>query len=290
MNAVKQGHATAMNTFAQSLNLAKIWATEPENTETLHDLRVTLRRLREIVAFLETTNLDAKQTEYSAQLKQMIHHLGPIRDQHVEKKWIENWDHKHQKQQTEPPVALSLSLLQDVDRGALSKITNEILKNLESSQLDTFLSNRLDAMLDAGKQRFELHLSAEYNKRLHRVQTRMLQLNRADKSSLHRFRVACKKLRYFCEALQFPKNKGERNKTIQTLSKIQDRFGKVQDLCQLKAALQKTADPNWGKSKISKSMTKDLDKSLERQTKKAILLVERKTIFRKPTPHTFHVA
>ena len=303
MNFVKQGRKSAKKTLEKCIAVAQQWASAPENAEHLHGLRVSLRRLRSHAIFLESILPDQKNHETSVKMKQLIHLLGPLRDQYVEKEWIAQWLHKHRN---EPVHAKNFALLRPMESAPAPKISVDIVRALQSSNIDHFLEERWTTLEKTSPVQYELLLSAQYNRGLLKIQNRILKLNETDKKTLHSVRVSCKQLRYFCEEMKFPKKKSERQRTLDALIKIQTRFGKVQDLVLLKSALQpnfetrpdaeqltkqeKKKANKQENNKISNNIRQDLDLDLEQQTKKALALVGQKTPLRKHSLHRIRVA
>jgi CHAD domain-containing protein len=206
------------------LNLSRIEG----RPEQVHDLRVTLRRLR-LMLRLAGPSLDQESTRaYRAWSRRVADATSPLRDHDVTLDWLANQPH------TKPLVTIL-----EARRHDLWKACRQRLKPPK-----TAVRLRM-AKVRSGRKASRL-LDRRYRRRMKQLHAqvatalpRFFGLNIEER---HDFRRALRKLRYLRE-LVLGKRKRRRDKLLLTVDSLQSAMGNYQDLRIAEAILSSLRDP-----------------------------------------------
>ena len=228
--------ATAGALLAQ-LRANEAGAVAGKDPEYLHQMRVTVRRLRAILSLYSALLGKRQKTKAARELKWLARALGPARDSDV---FINDiW----------PPLRGMLGdgpLLETLDaewliegrrnariahRALASPRYRRLLPELQRCLSEPSWRERAGAdALAAWNRQARDFARYELARRAHRVRGHPHKLDSLDTAALHRLRIAIKKLRYVMDALS-PLFKPARAKTmLASLSNLQDILGALNDV------------------------------------------------------------
>lgn len=225
-------------------NFSRAWkkARSKSSEKSVHDLRVTTRRL---LATLELANALARDPEVpklQRRLKKVLKGMGPLRD-----------------------VQVQLQTIRQFGQGDLIADFKRSLKRLEKKQIDRIpralkrarKEHLQDGLKEARSQFSRLHESRSQD-RIHRAIERILssrrheflraekrfqRLQQSDEEALHGMRIALKKLRYAVEAAEPVLGPSTREQT-RDMRAFQQLMGESRDLEMLRGKLDR-----WAKKK-----------------------------------------
>ncbi len=194
--------------------------------ESVHDLRVATRRLISILMIVEIVKPDSRSRWLQRRLKRLFDAFGPLRDTQVQILTIEK------KVAEFPELATLLTMLRVRERSQMNTVAVKIMK-IETRPLSRIIS--------AIKKSLRVHFSRPMMQRIgmnavfgaaaskyltavaykeHVVPTRA--------RTIHRARIAFKKLRYTLEAL-LPMLSSANKEYVRALDAYQTRMGEIQD-------------------------------------------------------------
>jgi len=220
------------NTFQKNVKRVKNNA----NPDAVHDLRVSIRRLRSVVAIFKEFPVPLKTKSFKRETKKLMEILGQLRDLHVQynllKKSIKgkNGFLKPYLTMLEKDIERKEDVFEDRVKKAkivyTPKLVKKILslKTLPPPPLSTYeklaathLSNHVTRCI---LQKY-LMLCFSYFPLVEKKENRI---------EFHRLRVQIKKLRYKLEILHPLLNSDFPKEGIKTLRKIQDAMGATHDI------------------------------------------------------------
>jgi CHAD domain-containing protein len=219
---------------SQMAKLLKKARNDP-SVDTVHDLRVAIRRIRVIIRLLPKEKRDsAAVSDYLRAIRALFKATSGVRDADVLLKTYE----AH-----EIPISPGLkSSLSKKRKSGVKAMTLAVKRfdrkapELGESDLDKNASKRLNKMVDKKEDEVE---------RLHKIVAN----EEADVLSLHALRVEVKKLRYLIELSEEGRKRGEE------LSKWQDTLGEIHDIdVAISYAAERTSSP------LSAGVVRDLGK------------------------------
>jgi CHAD domain-containing protein len=204
------------------------------NEENVHDLRVASRRTVSGLSLLESI-LEDRPSNARHRIKRLMHKLGPLRDIQVQISIVEKWT----------PTRTVKTFLKSLER-TRKKESRQTLKYL-SSERKTKIRESLRTFEDRSKERLESMSSGTVRTRINAAlmkQREVVEATRSsatpsDPQSLHRFRVAIRKLRYFIEAAT-PETGRATAAELRSLRRHSTELGSQRDLQLLKEKFR-----NW---------------------------------------------
>ena len=217
-------------------HLRKLRQAEPEvrddaDPDAVHDMRVATRRLRTTLRFLEESGLfdnDALRRQRDG-LRGLARVLGRARDLDVFLKRVRKYSDEHPDHEDQLDVlAKILRARRNIARRRLlKKLRSEKVKNL-LADLDAFTTRTPEAA-DQQPRPLTRHFAGSAIWRryeeLRRFETLGLDM---PPPTLHRLRIACKRLRYTLEFFAPELGKGTQP-LLTALSRAQDHLGSFQD-------------------------------------------------------------
>jgi len=245
----KDASASAVFSATGNALLAQLRANESgaragQDTEYLHQMRVTVRRLRALLSLY--SRLPGKRTRKQAdnELRWLAHALGPARDSDVFMSDI--WPPVREAL-GHGPLVKTLNAQWLAQRRRNARVARRALASRRyqdmTRQLEFwFLNHRWrDALknreLTAWDQRARGFARHELEQRAHRVRGYGRVLEVLDADALHRLRIEIKKLRYVMDALAPLFKRARVKKMLESLSALQDMLGAINDVA---VAAQKT--------------------------------------------------
>jgi CHAD domain-containing protein len=197
------------------------------SAESIHQLRVATRRLISQLFILRAILPGSKSQRACRILKQQLQSLGPLRDLHIQRGFVEG-------QEARFPEAVILSVELARQERALVKPASRRINHAKASKLARWI-NRIFAELgqilsetSEREQLTELALCCADSAFSETVQRRQLVVL-SDLRTIHRTRVAFKKFRYIVECLP-PDVTGLGRRQLRNLAFYQRKMGHIQDL------------------------------------------------------------
>jgi CHAD domain-containing protein len=258
-------------------NFSTAWkkARSKSSEKSVHDLRVTTRRL---LATLELANGLARHPgvpKLQRRLKKILKRMGPLRD-----------------------VQVQLQTLQQVGQGDLIADFKQTLKRREKREIDGIpqelkrgRKQRLEGELKQARSQFSRLHESKTQDRIHRAVERILSSRRneflraekrfqrvqqRDEEALHEMRIALKKLRYAVEAAEpvLGPSAREQSRDMRTFQQL---MGESRDLEMLRGELEK-----WAKKKGKRiAVAPSLDRLQEKREALVKKIVESSSEFGK---------
>jgi CHAD domain-containing protein len=202
------------------------------DADTVHDLRVVIRRCRSLAAVLEEVDPDPAWPKMRKVARKLFRGLGTVRDAQVMEDWI-----KKLAPETDPLRAQLLASLEADEKQRSDDALRVAAKfdKKEWAQLERRLRNRVRLVPVGGLAAECLALERfEQAKELH---------NRAQRTEKpkpwHQLRIGLKRFRYTLEAL-LPEHSAA---WLENLKRIQDLLGDVHDLDVLSEMLEEHESP-----------------------------------------------
>jgi len=237
--SVAEGFATVAASCLKHFRMNEPLLIAERDAEALHQLRVSIRRLRSALWLFRPALRDSKLAGFQDQLRRFTRELGAAR----------NID-----------VILATLPLNDPARSHLeydrARLYTKIIRKLDSRSFRLFIFD-LFAWMQAGKWRTGKKASGPLMpfvvRRLDRLWARLDrkadQLGRISDEERHKVRIETKKLRYAIEFLAQPLQKlaDDRLKFVKTAEAIQDRLGELNDLATRQELLFAWNQPPAGK-------------------------------------------
>jgi CHAD domain-containing protein len=195
--------------------------------ESVHDLRVATRRLISTLIVIELVLPDARARRLQKRLKRLFDALSPLRDTQVQLLTLER------KLVEYPELETLLTVLRVRERNLMTVIAARILK-IETASLSRAISalkSSLGQHLSRPAMRrigMEAVLGAAAGRFMNAVSFKEHVLP-ARARSIHRARIAFKKLRYTLEILQ-PMLPKMNSKVQKSMDEYQTRMGNIQDV------------------------------------------------------------
>jgi len=203
--------------------------SEP-NVDTVHDLRVSLRRCRSVAAVIEEVDPHPDWEEVRGIARKLFRALGEWRDAQVTAEWLNQL-----QPESDPLKAKMLESLFGTEKTAREKALHRATRFDENhwKNLARALSSRLRRVPLDGDAAHCLALERlEEARELHRCAMRT-----ESAKPWHALRIGLKRLRYTAESF-LPTAPAE---WIESLKRVQDVLGNIHDLDVLAALLKKAA-------------------------------------------------
>jgi len=194
--------------------------------EPVHDLRVATRRLISTLMIIEIVNPDTRSRRLQRKLKKLFDAFGPLRDTQVQILTLEK------KVQEFPELATLLTMLRVRERNQRNMVAGKILKIATrplSRTISTIKKSLRDHFSRPMMQRIGMNavLGAAASKYIAAVACKE-RVVPSRTSTIHRARIAFKKLRYTIEAL-LPLLSSTSKEYVKALDTYQTRMGEIQD-------------------------------------------------------------
>ncbi len=206
-----------------------------ENDESIHDLRVSIRRLIPLLQIYSNSCSNKKlKTHINKILNTYIHYfktLGPIRDQQVMIKTLTA---------LQPSSLKELHALENV----LLQSRIRLLHVIKSWPIQATTDDLILSLFDTSI--MHLPLKKQAKKLLKKTKTNARDTyhsNMKSSKDIHRFRIALKKYRYSLELSNILSI--DASKKLKNLKVYQDQLGKFQDISVLKSYLKSTNNTSY---------------------------------------------
>ena len=194
--------------------------------ETVHDLRVAMRRLMSTLDLLASIQPAGNLRKARRRLKKQLNLFGPLRDVQVQlltvEKMLPNF----------PELQEFYAYLVKRDRKLVRRLDVEV-QRLRTSQLTkaiTAVTRQVDSLLATPamqQDKLAVAISA-VDAAFNEVVQRKLGIASADSAAIHRMRVAFKKFRYMVESLA-PMLDWVTSKRLRAMNAFQTSMGDIQD-------------------------------------------------------------
>jgi len=198
-----------------------------DDEEPLHDFRVSLRRLATALKAYRKELGGAVPRKTVRRLKKIFSSTNPARDAQVELAWLSEFQ-KEADAREQPTLGEIARKLRDRRREGRRRLLKKGLRRFR--KLDEKLRKRL-ARLDrseATSSRFQDVARPVLRRAARKTQRRLEALRgRADAESLHRARIAVKRLRYLLEP--FAPESREAKAAVSRLRELQTFLGDIHD-------------------------------------------------------------
>lgn len=239
--SVAEGFATVAAGCLKHFRMNEPLLIAERDAEALHQLRVSVRRLRSAIWLFRPAIRDNKLTGFQDQLRKFTRELGAAR----------NID-----------VILATLPLNDPARGHLEddrkRIYTKIIRKLDSRGFRLFIFD-LFAWVQSGKWRVGKKACGPLMqfaiRRLDRlwlsIERRSNQIGRLSDGERHKLRIDTKKMRYAVEFLAEPFRRlaDDRTKFVNAAENIQDRLGELNDLATRQELLFAWSQPSASKTR-----------------------------------------
>ncbi|SMP67826.1 CYTH and CHAD domain-containing protein [Anoxynatronum buryatiense] len=226
---LKEGFADVISSF-QNLH------HEPEMPEHLHQLRVSLRRLRSLISFLRPALNKTQAEALQTSLQRWSNQWSPLREIDVLAVHFQEFIHAFESAD-EPKAAPLMQTLVDqqvalarrplYDSLGKGEMTTRLLacwRQTKELSVDDDMGDRL--LADFGEKRLRRWVK--------RFETKGRCTGLEDIQQLHRLRIQGKKIRYVMESLS-PALPDIPRKTVKTMKKLQTLMGDLHDVhCEMK--------------------------------------------------------
>jgi CHAD domain-containing protein len=194
--------------------------------ESVHDLRVATRRLISTLAIMEIVNPDLRSRRLQRRLKKLFDAFGPLRDTQVQILTLGNRVSQY------PELATLLTMLRVRERNQMNQVAGKIMK------LETLvLSRTISGLKRSLQEHFSnptlqaIGMNAVLGAAASKYMTAVAGRERVIPSrgrTIHRARIAFKKLRYTMEAL-LPLLPLITKEQMKAMDNYQTRMGNIQD-------------------------------------------------------------
>jgi CHAD domain-containing protein len=194
--------------------------------ESIHELRVAIRRLISQFVLLSQILPDRGAEKARNFLKRQLESLGPLRDTHVQQMFF---------QQQVAKFADLAGLLKRLERDEPSLVDNarQNICRLKANQVEKWVCSLMKALNPPSpnrqtQQEFASSALRCADAAFTKVVERWRLMDRSDLRTIHRTRVAFKKFRYIVESLP-PELTGYSQGDLRKLARYQRRMGNIQD-------------------------------------------------------------
>lgn len=207
------------------------------NADTVHDLRVAVRRCRAVAGVMEEVDPDASWGEMERIGRKLFRSLGALRDMQVMKEWLKTVGHKNDaiRAQLEPQFEKEEAELRE---GAVKSATKFDVKAWE--KLERILQRRA-RLVPAGSPAAECIVLERYEE----AKERHARAMRGEKAGAwHKLRIGLKYFRYATENL-LPEHSAAWG---ENLKRLQDLLGDIHDLDVLAERVKQSAGEKLAES------------------------------------------
>jgi len=209
--------------FAAELMRSRRRRTEPG----IHDLRVAIRRLTAVLTLVDALFPRAVRPKTLRTLDALLTSLSALRDIHVLLLTVRSLVRRF------PPLRPMLALL-NTKRTALGRDVGRLIARCDVAFLEREISRIASSIMaatgsPAAEGAMRSVLIGLAGQRFLRLEERRMMIAGGDPKSLHRMRVAFKKLRYTVESI-LPLLPGVTKGGIKAMGPLQDRMGEIQDI------------------------------------------------------------
>ena len=238
----KNDPASAVFSIAASELLAKLRANESgaragTDPEYLHQMRVTVRRLRAILSLYSALLGRRQQKNLARELRWLAHALGPARDSDV---FINDIWPALRDRLGNGPLIESLDAEWLAQRRRNARIAHRALASKRYRRMIVELERRLSepswrdhaaaGELAAWNRQARDFARHELARRAERVRDHGRVFGELDAAALHRLRIAIKKSRYVMDALSPLFRQARVKPMLESLSSLQDILGAMNDV------------------------------------------------------------
>jgi CHAD domain-containing protein len=195
--------------------------------ETVHDLRVTSRRLRELLDYLSASLPEDWLNRTQRQAAKITKELGDLRETEVNFRILREW-HREKKNH-----AAAIELMIQNHREIMSARKREARERISHKKLDRF-----EKILHQVKGSRKLTSLPSQN--LNNRTAEFLSFDWArsvDDASLHELRIQAKKLRYTLEIYNTLQSSKNFVFPLESIRELQEVLGQIHDLCVLETAV-----------------------------------------------------
>jgi triphosphatase len=237
-------HAGASDVFTANLSSLleqmranQLGAAVGEDPEYLHQLRVSVRRLRAILSLYAGLLRKRRRKAVAREFQWLSRALGPARDADVfvadiwpplrealgEGPGTEALEKLWRRQQRRAAATAHRALASQRYR----RLTRQLARWIAHPPWRDDAGGQRRARRDTPARKFG---RIELERRTSRVRNSGRALGRLDAGALHRLRIDIKKLRYMMDTLSPVFNRARVNKMLETLSRLQDVLGDINDI------------------------------------------------------------
>ncbi|MBP1764570.1 MAG: hypothetical protein H6Q65_1628 [Firmicutes bacterium] len=236
------------------MNAEEQFSTYSEDPETLHQLRIALRRLRSALSFTKPLLAPEKYEQYQELLRQQGRETGYLREIDVT---AASWQEVLRRKSFSVSGRFWLDeVLADERQAAWTKCSAALDKGAATAlylALWAWLAGeieRLEQVNQQNDQPLQVFVQGRVRDWLENILQMEKDLDFSDPDSLHALRILGKKLRYMLEI--FSDLLDRTSKLTERLKKLQDGLGSIRDI-QLTAELFK----QWLQSRSSRALHRD---------------------------------
>lgn len=231
------------------------------NSDTVHDLRVAVRRCRSVAGVMEEVDPDAAWPEMQKIARKLFHGLGALRDIQVMEEWVKTLGHKNDA------IRMKLELLFEKEE---AKLREDALKS--AAKFDVKAWKKLERTLRRRAQLVKPGTPAAQCivlERYEEAKERQALAMRGERAGpWHKLRIGLKRLRYTTEIL-LPEHSAAWG---ENLKRLQDLLGDIHDLNVLEALVKKTADAERAESREGWEKLLEKERQERKQTYRRLTL------------------
>jgi triphosphatase len=213
--------------ITQVLTAQKAFLENPEHPEMAHELRISLRRLRSVLAFSEPLTVTKRHVWYQDELRKLGQKIAMMRELDVAyASWQQLMDNKIADQNAKTFLG---DILVEKRNQEMENVVSQFKAGLTTSLLLELWAELLDKdwqqviAYDHTTKEYVIGSITSWLKKVRKEETVVW----TDAESVHNLRLEIKKIRYVVEVMQpiF----GESSRLIEQLTKLQDTLGVISD-------------------------------------------------------------
>lgn len=201
--------------------------TSSAEGEALHDFRVSLRRLSTLLKAYRSETGKLLPGKSSKRLKKLFESTNPTRDAQVELAWLAQFSQEEADEPERPGLSAVAQMLQSRLRGGQQQLLEKGLGRFWKTEKK--LRKRLSRLRPRDSDRRFQDVARPVLRKAARKTQRRLEAMRGglDVDTLHRARIAVKRLRYLVEPFR-TESKNARELVVH-LRELQDFLGEIHD-------------------------------------------------------------
>jgi triphosphatase len=219
--------ALLVELITQVFAAQKAFLEKPSGPEMVHELRICLRRLRSVLAFLEPLTVTKRRGWYQDELRKLGQKMAMLRGLDVA---YASWQQLEINKAEDPNAKTSLGELLAEKR---KQEMNSIVGQFKAGLLTPLLLELWTELLDQNWQQVIAHDHTTKEYVVGSIVSLLKKVRKEEKvewtdgKSAHNLRLEIKKIRYVVEVMQpiF----GENSRLIEQLAKLQDALGVISD-------------------------------------------------------------